>query len=179
MLLATLDVLYLHNTIPEKNIDQCRPTICQCTGFVFLKQKNECLHNQRDSHIPFYQSGPRYRTEIDSECIGCQPLCKSCNLLDLDTKANIHNVWWFFSIYILGHNCLGNSGFYMSSSSYQWGSNKPIEIEIWSPGSRYKSRIVTISICVQSQSNVNQSNWSLVWHDIRFVKLNRPSFTEI
>ena len=89
MLLATLDVLYLHNTIPEKNIDQCRPVICQCMGFVFQKQKNEYLHNQHDSHIPFDQSGPRYRTEIDSECIGCQPLCKSCNLLDLDTKSKV------------------------------------------------------------------------------------------
>ena len=37
-------------------------------------------------------------------------------------------------------------------------ANKSIEIEIWSPGSRYKSRIVTISICVQSET-INHSNW--------------------
>ena len=38
-------------------------------------------------------------------------------------------------------------------------ANKSIEIEIWNPGYRSRSRIVTISIFVQSQTNVDQHNW--------------------
>ena len=53
-------------------ICQCRLKICQCRSFAFQKQKNGCLHNQHDNHILFDQSGPRYKTVIDSECTRCQ-----------------------------------------------------------------------------------------------------------